>query len=127
MREYNRTDTLLFAGGLILEEVILSEEKGKEMVVVRREIFREAIINGNVSLVLRKVSGWAEYIREASLAMQQVAELAGATLQQQTSSESIPAQQSNPGANLALFVKLLKTPEFQQVMAMLLVQFLKDA
>ncbi len=96
-------------------------------VQVRRgkEIFRESLVNGNVTAVLGNISSWAEYVREAAGALEQVVELARAALQKQASAEGIPAQQISLAPNPAIFVNLLKTPEFQQVMAAVLVQFLK--
>lgn len=110
------------------KEYVSEVEKGAAPEVqVRRgkEIFRESLVNGNVTAVLGNISSWAGYVREAAGALEQVVELARAALQKQTSAEGIPAQQISLAPDPALFVNLLKTPEFQQVMAVFLVQLLK--
>jgi len=106
---------------------------GKEAVLPKspaiqrgKDLFRQSVVNGNVTTVLGNISNWAEVVREATEALEQVIELARATLQNQGSGEGIPAQQISLTPNPALFVNLLKAPEFQQVIAALLVQLLKE-
>jgi len=96
------------------------------LVLQGKERVRNALESGSVSLVLKQVGDWAGYIQEAANALEQVVELARQNLQKEASSDG-SLQQSDLAADPALFVNLLKAREFQQVMAVLLVQFLKSA
>ncbi|MDH7578319.1 MAG: hypothetical protein QHH75_11000 [Bacillota bacterium] len=91
-----------------------------------KDVIRESVVKGNVTTVLGNVSHWAEYIRESATALERVIEIARTSLQQQNYPEGVPAEQISLVPNPALFVNLLKAPEFQQVMAVLIVQFLKE-
>jgi hypothetical protein len=111
----------------LTEEVYLIVGGTQESLVSRgRERVRNALESGSVSLVLRQVGDWAGYVQEAANALEQVVELARQSLQREASSDG-SLQQPVFAADPALFVNLLKTREFQQVMAVLLVQFLRSA
>lgn len=95
----------------------IAEGKGK---------FKELIIKGNVSVTLHKVSDWTGYIQDAVNALEKITESARQILAKQGSNEEDGLQQPALAFNPAIFVNLLKAQEFQQVIAMLMVQFLKN-
>lgn len=92
-----------------------------------REVFKEALVNGNISSVLHKVGGWTEYAREIMSALASIAETTSSAFT--TEAEIANSGGSLPGiaANPAILIGLLKTDEFQQVISAVLVQFLKSS
>lgn len=89
-----------------------------------KEVLRSLIVDGKAENVLHTTGVWAEHVQTIAGALEQVVERARASVQNNTPVGGL-AVQPPLTANPALFVNLLKTNEFQQVLSVILVQVIK--